>query len=416
MTRAQVPGVQVAIVDGNRVTSHSYGIANVKTGERVTDETIFEAASISKPVFAYAVMKLVREGKLDLDKSLGTYLDQPYIADPRVAAITARLVLSHRTGFPNWRSTGKDLDIRFDPGTRFSYSGEGVVYLQHVVEAITKEPFDDFMRRTVFTPLGMTHSSYVWQPSYETMKAWGHDDAGSSFRRRKPEGPNAAATLHTTASDLGRFFANFMTDPLARPMLHAEVAVPVNCAVCATNKNPGPPSSTIAWGLGIGLLDNRYFWHWGDDGDFKAYVFGDPVEKRAAVVLTNGSGGLAIAGDIASLALANDAAQRPLTWLDYDRWSSPAKVALHDILTRGMPAVDELRKLTDISESSMNTIGYALLRSDHVAEAVQVFRLNAARHPESWNVWDSLGEGLAKSGEAEESKAAYQKSIELKPK
>ena len=416
MSAAQVPGMQVGVVDGNRVTTTSYGIANVKTGEVVTNETIFEAASISKPVFAYAVMKLVRDGKLDLDKSLATYLEKPYVNDPRVSAITARIVLSHRTGFPNWRSTGKDLDIRFDPGTRFSYSGEGVVYLQHVVEAITKEPFDDFMRRTVFTPLGMTHSSYVWLPSYDTMKAWGHDDAGSLFRRRKPEAPNAAATLHTTATDLGHFFANLMTDPVARPMFQPVIAVPVNCAVCANNKNPGPPSSTISWGLGIGLSDNRYFWHWGDDGDFKAYVFGDPQKRRAAVVMTNGSGGLAIAGDVASMAMGTDAPQQPMTWLDYDRWNSPSKVALHDILARGMPAVAELQKLTDVSESSMNTIGYALLRSDHVPESVAVFRMNVERHPDSWNVWDSLGEALAKAGNADESKAAYQKSLELKPK
>lgn len=132
--------------------------------------------------------------------------------------------------------------------------------------------------------------------------------------------------------------------------------------------------------------------------------------------MANGSGGLAITGDIASMAMGNDEPMQPMTWLDYDRWNSPSKIALHDIVVRGMPAVDELRKLTDISESSLNTIGYALLRSDRVAESVAVFRMNVERHPASWNVWDSLAEALAKAGNAGESKAAYKKSVELKPK
>jgi CubicO group peptidase (beta-lactamase class C family) len=415
MAAAQVPGLQVGIVDGDRVTTRNYGVANAKTSERITDETVFEAASISKPVFTYAVMKLVRDGKIDLDKPLASYLPEPYIADPRAAVITARMVLSHRSGFPNWRAEGKPLEIRFDPGTRFSYSGEGIVYLQRVVETITKEPFDSFMQRMVFTPLHMTQSSYLWQPAYETQKAWGHTDAGTVFRRRKPERPVAAATLHTTATDLGRFLSALLSDPIARPMFHPEINVPANCAVCAINPDPGPPLPDIAWGLGIGLVDARYVWHWGDDGDFKAYLFADPVTKRGTVVLANGSGGLAIAGDVASLAMGNDKPLVPFKWLDYDRWNGPSKVALHDMLANGMPAVDRLRSHNDFNESTLNSLAYALLRSDHVAEAVELFRMNVERHPESSNAWDSLGEGLAKAGKAEESKAAYEKSKALKP-
>jgi CubicO group peptidase (beta-lactamase class C family) len=224
------------------------------------------------------------------------------------------MVLSHRTGFPNWRSKDKELDIRFDPGTRFSYSGEGFGYLQKVVEAITREPFDDFMRRTVFAPLGMTHSSYVWLPEYDAKKAWGHNEKGESWRRRKPEAAHAAATLQTTATDLGRFVAALMNE---QAMLAPQVAVPANCAVCVSSADPGAPLPSIEWGLGTGLLDRRYVWHWGDNGDFKAYFFGDTRTKRGVVILTNAQKGLSIAGEVASLALGDEAVRAPLKWLDY---------------------------------------------------------------------------------------------------
>src|SRR4051794_38435740 len=192
MQSAQVPGMSIAIVHGDDVRVQTFGVTNAKSSERVTDKTVFEAASLSKTVFAYAVMKLVEEGRLDLDKPLSQYVREPFIDDPRVDKITARVVLSHRTGFPNWRRD-KPLQILFEPGTRFSYSGEGYVYVQRAVEAITNEPFDTFMRRVVFDPLGMTDSSYVWQPAYETGKAWSHDESGNVATRDVMRTPFSAS-------------------------------------------------------------------------------------------------------------------------------------------------------------------------------------------------------------------------------
>src|SRR5271167_1564548 len=123
----------VVIRNGKTTWVHGFGIKESTTGQPVTVETVFEAASLSKPVFAYGVLKLVEQGKLGLDVPLTTYLPKPYIAgDERLAKITARIVLSHRTGFPNW------------PGERFSYSGEGYIYLQRVVEKITGKPLNEY--------------------------------------------------------------------------------------------------------------------------------------------------------------------------------------------------------------------------------------------------------------------------------
>src|SRR5215471_4940680 len=161
MAKGVVPGLSIALFrDRRRYWVHSFGVRDAKSGQPVTEETIFEAASLSKPVFAYGVLKLVDRGKLDLDIPLSRYMPQLYVeGDRRIDKITARIVLSHRTGFPNWRGAGHPLEIYFTPGERFSYSGEGFVYLQKVVEAITGKPLNEYMSEAVFRPLGMASSS-----------------------------------------------------------------------------------------------------------------------------------------------------------------------------------------------------------------------------------------------------------------
>lgn len=168
---------------------------------------------MSKPVFAYAVLKLVDQGKLGLDVPLTKYLPRRYLeGDARLDAITARIVLSHRTGFPNWRGDGNALKILFPPGERFSYSGEGIVYLQRVVEQIAGKPLDDVMREQVFAPLGMTSSSHVWRADYDARAATGHDADGQPRPLWKPREAVAAASLNTTAKDYARFVAAILGD------------------------------------------------------------------------------------------------------------------------------------------------------------------------------------------------------------
>ena len=140
MKEMNVPGLSLAIINDGKVVYHTVkGYANVGEKRLVNDKTIFEGASLSKPLFAYTIMFLVEEGKLDLDKPLHEYLDYHYHgidkADERYKQITARMVLSHTTGFPNWRPD-YDLIIHFDPGTNFGYSGEGYIFLERVIQSI----------------------------------------------------------------------------------------------------------------------------------------------------------------------------------------------------------------------------------------------------------------------------------------
>ena len=131
-----IPGISLAVINDGKVIYHkTVGFANLQGNLAVNSNTIFEGASISKPVFAYFVMTFVDDGLLELDTPLYKYLPYPDIAhDERYKKITARMVLSHRTGFPNWREDEEDkrLRLKFDPGTEYYYSGEGYQYLAKV--------------------------------------------------------------------------------------------------------------------------------------------------------------------------------------------------------------------------------------------------------------------------------------------
>jgi CubicO group peptidase (beta-lactamase class C family) len=329
MADAEVPGVAIALVRGAQPLWHKgFGVMDAQTREPVGDTTIFEAASLSKPVFAYAVVKLADEGRIDLDRPLSAYLPGHYdlaADDPRLHQMTARHVLSHTTGFPNWRGLGA-LKIHFTPGERFSYSGEGFVYLAKTVEHITGEPLEDFMRRTVFAPLGMNDSSYAWQAHYATRKSHGHNAAGRPADRGRRVRPNAAASLHTTAADYGRFVAAVLSGTGLKASSRTMVLSPqVRLAegIDMTGRASVTLSRSLAWGLGWGLqqsADGTSFWHWGDNGDMKAYVVADDHRKEAVVIFANSVHGLSIVPEIVAEVLPGP--QPALEWLDYPSYKT----------------------------------------------------------------------------------------------
>lgn len=250
LKQAAVPGMSLALIrDGKTYWLPAFGVRDAGSAQPVTDSTIFEAASLSKPVFAYGVLKLVDQGKLDLDQPLSKYLPKPYIdGDPRLDKITARYVLSHRTGFPNWRGDGDSLTIHFTPGERFSYSGEGFVYLQKVVEQVTGKSLNDYMTGAVFDPLHMTSSSYVWRPDFDSRTALPHDAAGQPSEKWKPKEANAASSLQTTAGDYALFVEALLNGIGLKPatlreMEKSQIAVDPECTNC-TGRAPKELSKT----------------------------------------------------------------------------------------------------------------------------------------------------------------------------
>ncbi len=328
MRESQVPGLAIALIrDGEVAWHHGFGVKNNQTKELVDDATVFEAASLSKPVFAYAVLRLVDQGKFDLDTPLNRYLPGNYDVgdDARLGKITARQVLSHMTGFPNWRSDD-GLKIHFTPGERFSYSGEGFVYLAKVIEHVTGEEFNDFMKRSVFDPLGMTSSSYIWRPDYDQLKAFCHNAIGKPVGQNKPpagdaNASNAASSLHTTAQDYGRFVAAMLKGTGLKPetrkqMLTAQVQVREGGHI-SIDRPAAKLVPEVSWGLGWGLqttIDGHSFWHWGDNGDFKAFVVAFDRPKLGVVFFANSANGLSIAREV--IAEAVGGTQPGLDWLN----------------------------------------------------------------------------------------------------
>jgi CubicO group peptidase (beta-lactamase class C family) len=179
MAAARVPGLALALVDqGEVVFEHAYGSADRDAGVALRTDTVMYAASLTKAAFAYLVMLLVDAGVLTLDAPITTLLAKPLpdysefadlAGDPRWQRLTPRMLLSHSSGLVNWRwiNDDKRLDFKFDPGTRFAYSGEGIQVLQLVVEERTGTPLAELMQRRVFDRFGMNDTSMVWRRDFE---------------------------------------------------------------------------------------------------------------------------------------------------------------------------------------------------------------------------------------------------------
>ena len=280
----QTPGVAIGIVDAGERTIVTAGHRGEERGP-IDGQTIFAAASLTKPVFAAGVMALADDGALELDRPLSEYVQEPSLAeDDRTACITARMVLSHTTGFPNWREGSDErvhpsngtLHLRWRPGTRWGYSGEGFSYLQQVVERLCAAPVGDFLADVIFRPLGMPDSTFAPPEAIEARLAIGHDENGVARPLlRPPEAKAAAGGLFTTVADYLQFLDHCLVNERRMFVQHA------------------PIDEELAWGLGWGLEIGEVTaaWQWGNDPGYKNFAIGRPSERSGVVVFTNGDHG-----------------------------------------------------------------------------------------------------------------------------
>jgi CubicO group peptidase (beta-lactamase class C family) len=302
---AGVPGIGVALLAGPEVVwAAAVGVADAATGAPLTPASVFEGASLSKPVFACAVLRLWEAGVLDLDRPLSDYLPAPYLPDePRLPLITARHVLAHRTGFPNWRGRGRPLVLGAAPGARFGYSGEGYVYLQRAVEHLVGAPLHEVVAARVLAPLGLAHSSYVWRPGYAQTAARGHRADGVPLDKGRPTAGNAAHSLHTTPTDFARF-AGALLAPEAAGLLRGPTVAEMRAPQTRIDDR-------LAWGLGWGLQrppaesGEWSLWHWGDNPGYKHVALIGP--EHGLVVMTNGDRGLTACRALLRAATGTDA-------------------------------------------------------------------------------------------------------------
>lgn len=302
MREAGVPGVGLAPISGGSTAWRgSFGVRDAASQVPVDGDTMFEAASMSKPVFAYVVMKLCETGVVDLDTPLTAYTPERFLeGDPRLEVITARHVLSHSSGFQNWRSEGSPLRIHFTPGERYQYSGEGYHYLQTVVTRLLGQDFETYMRARLFTPMGMASSGYTWRDAM----ARPHDAQGEPLRGAQVEPlevkqPSleavarygSAGALLTTPEDFARFVIAVI-DPPPADAFHLEPASIAEMLRPHVKLEGGQfPAS---WALGWQIFRNNdrdFLFHGGDNAGFHCYAVASVAGKSGLVVMTNGDAG-----------------------------------------------------------------------------------------------------------------------------
>jgi CubicO group peptidase (beta-lactamase class C family) len=343
MKAAKVIGAGIAILnEGKAVYLKTYGFRDLKNSRPLTPDSVMSAASFSKVAFAYMVMQLVQEGVLDLDKPVYQYLPKPLpeyadyrdlAGDERYKRITGRMLLDHTSGFPNWRRFEEDkkLHIHFAPGSRFAYSGEGIVLLQLIVENVTKNPLADLMRERVFQPLGMTRTSMVWSLRFEGDHANGYDEQESSLGPQRRLTADSAGSMLTTPSD----FALFIQAVLQGQGLRKESKdLMLSPQIQILSKHEFPPLSTettdenkpirLSYGLGWGLYWTPYgkaFFKEGHDEGWRNYTVCFDDAKTGMVIMTNSSNGEGIYKELLETLLKNP--YTPIEWEGFTPYNSP---------------------------------------------------------------------------------------------
>jgi CubicO group peptidase (beta-lactamase class C family) len=338
MEKADVAGLSFAVINDSQIVyQNAFGFKNKSDGTRNDEQTFFSAASFSKPVFAYLVMLLAEEKVIDLDKPLHEYLDKPLYEypsyadlkdDERYQQITARMVLSHSTGFPNWRFLTPDgkLSILFPPGSRHSYSGEGIALLQMIVEMVAGRDLEALAKEKIFRPFGMNRSSYIWQPEFEENYAFPHDEYSRPRGEKiQPAKPDAAGSMVTTASDYARFLVGILNAKERRKatvdeMLQPQIAINYKrmFGPDAWNMTDEYQDINLAWGLGWGRFDTSYgraIFHTGHSFGWQNYTVTYIDKGIGIVMLSNSDNFESVAEEIAKKAIGDT--YSPYDWLGY---------------------------------------------------------------------------------------------------
>ncbi len=309
MDSLNIPGLSIAVINDSKVVYHqTFGYANLKKKLPVTDKTIFEGASMSKSVFATFVMTYVDEGKLDLDKPLYQYLPYPDIEyDVRYKKITARMVLSHRSGFPNWRENEKDkkLKIKFEPGAAYEYSGEGYQYLAMVLKQIEGTDWNGLeaaFQNKIAKPLGLKHTTFIEDNYARENKAEPYKNNGkwidwkNNYWYKKDKGIFVpAASIRTEPIDFSKWMIGVMNKKILSENSYKELF--------KHHSTISAPSAKIKiyYCLGFVTADKPYnttYFHGGDNDGFTCYYLMDIRKKWGYVLFTNSENGEKLGNEV----------------------------------------------------------------------------------------------------------------------
>ncbi|MFT4255203.1 MAG: serine hydrolase domain-containing protein [Caulobacter sp.] len=326
MIVGKIPGVAVAVVEKGKVAHvTAMGVRNQK-GDPLTPATVMYAASLTKTTFAYYVMMLVDEGRLALDKPIAEILPKPLpdykayadlAGDERWRKITPRILLSHSAGFPNfrWLNPDEKLDIKFEPGSRYAYSGEGLNLMQFVIEQGLGLKVGEDMDRRLFKPLGMARSRMVWRDDFATDLADGRQADGKWEPHDDRSTVKAAGSLDTTIDDMGKLAAAMangwgLSKKARAEFSRGSLAIPAAWQFPPFTEEKNPENAKIGLAAGVGVVtfdgpQGHAFFKGGHNGITDNMMV--CVEKRRAcvIVLTNAGDGQRIIPSIVEAALGD---------------------------------------------------------------------------------------------------------------
>jgi CubicO group peptidase (beta-lactamase class C family) len=352
MAAAEVTGVGIAIFNKGKVAYlKTYGLRDKEKSLPLTPDSVMTAASLTKPAFATVVMQLVAEGTLRLDRPVHEYLPKPLpeypsfrdlAGDKRYRQITLRMLLSHTSGFPNWRAFNdqRRLSIAFPPGSKYAYSGEGILLAQLVVEAVTNRPLNVLMLERLFGPNGMTRTGMVWDSRFEDDFANGYDEWGRSLGPERRLTADAAGSMQTTLRDYASFLQAFLQGrdvgkKAREQMLSAQVEIlsKHQFPTLATDTTTDNKVIRLSYGLGWGLYWTPYgraFFKEGHDVGWRHYAVCFDKSGTGILIMTNSANGEGIFQPLLETLLGNTFT--PVEWegfAPYDKLPPRAPLKEH---------------------------------------------------------------------------------------
>ena len=319
---AKVTGITVSIFNQDTLAyQKAFGYSNYDKKDSLQGDQVFYGASLSKSVFGYLVAQLVHKGDIDLDTPLQDYLDTPlpelYFEkewrgfkdlqdDKRYKKITARMCLSHTTGFPNWRWISRagefepegKIKMYFDPGTQYSYSGEGIRLLQVVIEKMTGKGLEELARELVFDPLNMDMTSYVWQNRFEGNYVLGHTHDQKTIPKDTEDEAGAAGSMETTPMDYSKFLEHILAlasqdSPITQLMFSPNIEItsktqfgPLSLEHTEANQKIGL-NYGMAWGMLTKTPYGKAVFKEGHGEGFQHYSILFPERQMGVLLISN---------------------------------------------------------------------------------------------------------------------------------
>jgi CubicO group peptidase (beta-lactamase class C family) len=436
-----IPGGAVAVIEnGEVIVARGFGMSDAAARMPVTEHTLFNIGSTSKSISAWGAMRLISEGKLELDAPVDARLTRWHLppSNHDTAGVTLRRLLSHTAGLSvsGYRGWGPDdliptleqslsgsnngagaLELTAAPGTAWSYSGGGYTLMQLLVEETAQKPFADYMRDVVLRPLGMRGSSFSLTPLVLGQAARAYDELGE-------ETPTprfvevAAAGMYAPIGDMACYALASIGDARAAAVLPVAMLELMTSAAPATDGRFGlgyaiQPSSE-GFPDGVARVG-----HDGGNRGWQSFFWVSRDKRDGLVVLTNGSDGWNV---------SNQVVADWMEWKTGQRFPIPRSIAatilrpLHEggvaaAVARYEALKASARESYIFNPNELNRLGYALLHKGRVSDAIALWELNAREYPDDWNVHDSLGDGYAAAGPDHVAKAiaSFERSLALNP-